>query len=71
MSFYLYDLLLFLFSDCRSYAVCGILFRLGMAHFSVSGDSIASHCIFVGIGFEPAICFCGKMLCFLSRFFVS
>ena len=52
-SFYLYDLLLFLFSDCRSYAVCGILFRLGMAHFSVSGDSIASHCIFVGIGFEP------------------
>ena len=57
-----------------------------MAHFSVSGDSIASHCIFVGIGFErvinnhylaafvlpgPAISFCGKMLCFLSRFFVS
>ena len=58
-----------------------------MAHFSVSGDSIASHCIFVGIGFEPctcnnhylaafvlpgsAICFCGNMLCFLSRFFVS
>ena len=86
MSFYLYDLLLFLFSDCRSYAVCGILFRLGMAHFSVSGHSIASHCIFVGIGFErvinnhyiaafvlpgPAISFCGKMLCFLSRFFVS
>ena len=86
MSFYLYDLLLFLFSDCRSYAVCGILFRLGMAHFSVSGDSIASHCIFVGIEFErvinnhylaafvlpgPAISFCGKMLCFLSRFFVS
>ena len=86
-SFYLYDVLLFLFSDCRSYAVCGILFRLGMAHFSVSGDSIASHCIFVGIGFEPCTCnnhylaafvlpgpaiyFCGKMLCFLSRFFVS
>ena len=58
-----------------------------MAHFSVSGDSIVSHCIFVGIGFEtctcnnrylaafvlpgPAICFCSKMLCFLSRFFVS
>ena len=89
-----------------------------MAHFSVSGDSIASHCIFVGIGFETctcnnhylaafvlpgpaicsllaealflvfvdgrkktprkepllagkAICFYGKMLCFLSRFFVS
>ena len=47
-----------------------------MAHFSVSGDSIASHFIFVWIGFEPcnnhylaafvlpgpAIC---KMLCFL------
>ena len=56
-----------------------------MAHFSVSGDSIVSHCIFVGIGFEPsnnhylaafvlpglAICSSGKMLCFLSRFFVS
>ena len=58
-----------------------------MAHFSVSGDSIASHCIFVGIGFETctcnnhylaafvlpglAICFCGKMLCFLSWFFVK
>ena len=54
-----------------------------MAHFSVSGDSIASHCIFVGIGFETCTCnnhylaafvlpgFCGKMLCFLSRFFVS
>ena len=27
-----------------------------MAHFSVSGDSIASHCIFVGIGFEPCTC---------------
>ena len=80
------DLLLFLFSDCRSlYAVCGILFRLGKAHFSVSGDSIASLFIFLGIGFEPcnnhylaafvlpgpAICFCGKMLCFLSRLFVS
>ena len=53
LSISVYDLLLFLFSDCRSYAVCGILFRLGMAHFSVSGDSIASHCIFVGRGFEP------------------
>ena len=50
-----------------------------MAHFSVSGDSIASHFIFVWIGFKPcnnhylaafelpgpAICFCGKMLFFL------
>ena len=27
-----------------------------MAHFSVSGDSIASHCIFVGIGFETYTC---------------
>ena len=27
-----------------------------MAHFSVSGDSIASHCIFVGIGFETCTC---------------
>ena len=56
-----------------------------MAHFSVSGDSIASLFIFLGVGFEPcnnhylaafvlpgpAICFCGKMLCFLSRLFVS
>ena len=55
-----------------------------MAHFSVSGDSIAFF-IFVRIGFEPfnnhylaasvlpgpAISFCGKMLCFLSRLFVS
>ena len=48
-----YDLLLFLFSDFRSYAICGILFRLGMAHFSVSGDSIATVFIFVRIGFEP------------------
>ena len=45
--FYVCDLLLFLLSDCRSYAVCGILFRLSMAHFSVSGDSKASHFIFV------------------------
>ena len=45
--------MLFLFSDFRSYAVCGILFRLGMAHFSVSGDSIATVFIFVRIGFEP------------------
>ena len=58
-----------------------------MAHFSVSCDSIASLFIFVivRIGFEPcnnhylaafvslgpAICFCGKMLCYLSRLFVS
>ena len=44
---------LFLFSDCRSYAVCGNWFRLRMAHFSVSCDSIASLFIFVRIGFEP------------------
>ena len=56
-----------------------------MAHFSVSCDSIASLDIFVRIGFEPcnnhylaafvlpcpAICFCGEMLCYLSRLFVS
>ena len=56
-----------------------------MAHFSVSCDSIASPFIFVRIGFEPcnnhylaafvlpglAICFCGKILCYLSRLFVS
>ena len=56
-----------------------------MAHFSVSCDSIASLFTFVRIGFEPcnnhylaafvlpgsAISFCGKMLCFLSRLFVS
>ena len=33
-----------------------------MAHFSASGDSIASLLIVVRIGFEP--------LCFLSRLFV-
>ena len=77
--FYLFDFLLFLFSDCRSYAVCGSWSRLRMAHFSVSCDSIASLFIFVRIGFEPcnnhylaafvlpgpAICFCGKMLVLL------
>ena len=56
-----------------------------MAHFSVSCDSIASLFIFVRIGFEPcnnhylaafvllgpAICFCGKMLGYLSRLFIS
>ena len=56
-----------------------------MVHFSVSCGSIASLFIFVRIGFEPcnnhylaafvlpgaAICFCGKMLCYLSRLFVS
>ena len=53
--FYLFDLLLFQFSDCRSYAVCGNWFRLPMAHFSVSCDSIASLFIFVIVrtGFEP------------------
>ena len=83
--FYLFDLLLFLFSDCRSHAVCGNWFRFRMAHFSVSCNSIASLFIFVRIRFEPcnnhylvafvlpglAICFCGKMLCCLSRLFVS
>ena len=56
-----------------------------MAHFSVSCDSVSSLFIFVRIGFEPcnnhylaafvlphpASCFCGKMLCYLSRLFVS
>ena len=60
-----------------------------MAHFSASGDSIASLFIVVRIGFEPcndyslscslifvrllvtAICFCCKMLCFLSQLFVG
>ena len=56
-----------------------------MAHFSVSGDGVDSHFIFVRLEFEPcnnhylatfvlpgpAICFYGKMLCFLSRLFVS
>ena len=56
-----------------------------MAHFSSSGDSIASLFIVVRIGFEPcnnytfaafvrlpgpAICVCCKILCFLSRLFV-
>ena len=53
--------------------------------FSVSCGSIASLFIFVRIGFEPysnhylaafvlpgpAIYICGKMLCYLSRLFVS
>ena len=56
-----------------------------MAHFSVSCDSIASPFIFVRIGFEPcnnhylaafvlpgpAICFYGKIVCYLSWLFVS
>ena len=56
-----------------------------MAHFIGSCDSIASLCIIVRIGFEPCnnhnlgafvlpgptISFSGKMLCFLSRLFVS
>ena len=58
-----------------------------MAHFSASGDSIASLFIVERTGFEPrnnytlsctfvrlpgpAICFRCKMLCFLSRLFVS
>ena len=57
-----------------------------MAHFSASGDSIAPLFIVVRIGLDrvitihylaafvrlpgPAICFCCKMLCFLSRLFV-
>ena len=61
-------------------------FRLGMAYFSVFCDSIASLFVFVWVGFEPcmnnhylaafvlpdpAFCSCGKMLCVLSRLFVS
>ena len=57
-----------------------------MAHFSVFCDSIASLFVFVWVGFEPcmnnhylaafvlpdpAFCSCGKMLCVLSRLFVS
>ena len=61
--FYLFDLLLFLFSDCRSYAVCGNWFRLRMAHFSVSCDSIASLFIFVAFVLPgPAICYCDVVL---------
>ena len=33
-AFGLLDRLLFLFSDCRSYSLCGVCFMLGMAHFS-------------------------------------
>ena len=46
-AFCLLDLLLFLFSDCCSFAVCGIWFRLGMAHFSAFDDSTAS--LFIGV----------------------
>ena len=38
----LFDLLLFLFSNHRSYARCDILFGFGLACFSASGDSTAS-----------------------------
>ena len=41
-AFGLLDGLLFLFSDCRSYALCGVCFVLGMAHFCVFDDSTAS-----------------------------
>ena len=54
-----------------------------MAHFSASGDSITSFFIVVRKRFEPCnnytafvrlpgpdICFCCKMLCFLSWLFV-
>ena len=68
----LLELLLFLFSDCRSYVLCHIWFRFCMAHFSSSGDSITSLFFTERIGFErctsvylvafvllsPAICFC-------------
>ena len=52
-AFCLLDLLLFLFSECLSYAFCGIWFRFGMAHVSASDDSMASVFISVRIGFEP------------------
>ena len=67
------------FSDCRSN-------MLGMAHFSTFSDSTSSLFVCVRIRFEPcnnvnhylaafvlpgaAICFCGRMSCFLSRLFV-
>ena len=81
-----FDLLLLSFR-LDTVVLMPFLFRLGMAHFSASGDSIASLFIVVRIGLEPcnsytlyaafvrlpgpAICFCCKMLCFLSRLFVS
>ena len=41
-AFGLLDRVLFLFSDCHSYALCGICFMLGIAHFSALDDSTAS-----------------------------
>ena len=38
-AFCLLDLLLSLFSDCRSYVLCSIWFMFGMAHFSAFNDS--------------------------------
>ena len=59
----LLELLLFLLSDCRSYVLCGMWFRFGMAHFSASGDSIASLFITVRIGFERCTCILRLLCC--------
>ena len=48
----LFDFSLFLFSDFRSYALKGDLFRFGLVRFSESTDSTASVVIFVRIGFQ-------------------
>ena len=80
-----FDLLLFLFSDSCSYALCGIWFRFGMAHFSAFGDSTASLFICARIRFElcdnhylaafvlpdPANCFCGKICCVYYHSYLS
>lgn len=49
----LFEPLLFLFSNRSSYALWGILFWLGLACFSMSGDSTVSTVFCVRIGFEP------------------
>ena len=41
-AFGIFDRLLFLFSDCRSYAPCGRLLRVRMTHFCVFDDNTVS-----------------------------
>ena len=69
-AFGLLDRLLFLFSDCgRSYAVCGICFRLGI-HFSAFDDSTASLFICVTIRVNRVINIILQLLYCRARLFV-
>ena len=70
-AFGLLDRLLFLFSDCRSYALCGICFRLGMAHFSRFDDSTASLFICVRIRVNRVINIILQLLYCRAQLFVQ